>query len=420
MPTNLCVRRPTGRSYLVMHEYHVAITTTADGKEDRCAAMLLAFFEAWHTSKINAQQQARTFNSQTSSGCRQYDGLWQWHSLPRIEEGVLGLLTRNSIRKGIDRLRELGLIDVKQGEDPAHPWTLCNWYLLRVDEVQRCIDETYGVPQQPQMPDPQGDNEGGVKIDPTPVNFHPVPGEICSGGGSKLTGEGVKFDPHTPINHRSDHDSSPNDDANGRKREPAARKTTASASSLEPKGPNSEGARPKPTDYDRRRVLLMEHCGVNPSTAVKLAINANISTEQFEDVAELIRWKKTLPENRGKGIDFGGLAVTALRYPEKIRIPDHCRERARQQARENERRAIAGTAASLPRKMQDDEALRLSQIDDLYAALAEPEREAAVQALVKANKTNRYVTEGVTAAEPRAIFREMIIKMARQQRERKR
>src|SRR5262245_53255762 len=82
---------------------------------NHCAAALMSYFEYWHNIKLGHQSQAEQANRMSQQHGEtgvQDTSLLQFHTEAAMEEGLLGLYGRKTMRKAIDMLVDKGFVTI--------------------------------------------------------------------------------------------------------------------------------------------------------------------------------------------------------------------------------------------------------------------------------------------------------------------
>ncbi len=128
-----CIQYPADEPILLIRESQVMV---CDGNV--CAAALLSFLEYWHNIKLEQRRKARQANDiaeKVGDDRGQDEGLLQFHSAEDLHMGLLGLYSRDTIRKAIALLVAKGFISVHKNPRPRYGFDRTHHFLFHPDAL---------------------------------------------------------------------------------------------------------------------------------------------------------------------------------------------------------------------------------------------------------------------------------------------
>lgn len=125
---NSCVSRPAKRRLIIINESDLQFTGS-----NVCAAALISFFEYWHNVKLDAAQKSREENDIREAhgdDRTQNETLVQFHTMEDLEAGLCGMYRKDAIRKSLDYLIELKVIDQFKNPNPRYSFDKTNHFIF--------------------------------------------------------------------------------------------------------------------------------------------------------------------------------------------------------------------------------------------------------------------------------------------------
>jgi hypothetical protein len=132
---NFCFDHPAKQPLILVREWQVIACDN-----NPCAAMLLSFFEYWHSIKIDQSSKARHLNKVAQAHGdepTQDTSLLQFHSEAELQRGILGIYKKDKIRSSIKLLVEKRFISVHKNPNDRYKFDQTRYFLLEEDNV-RC------------------------------------------------------------------------------------------------------------------------------------------------------------------------------------------------------------------------------------------------------------------------------------------
>jgi len=113
---------------------------------DKCAALLLSFFEYWHNVKLEQRKQAIVSNDvaeRHGDKRTQTETLYQFHTEKELEDGLLGLYKRTRIRSALELLVDKGFISIHANPNPKYAFDKTRHFLFHADRVNTWLQKVY-------------------------------------------------------------------------------------------------------------------------------------------------------------------------------------------------------------------------------------------------------------------------------------
>lgn len=110
---NSCIPHPEREPLIMIRRWQL------DFAGDACAAALLSFFEYWHNNKLD--------NQDKKPGA----SLVQHHTSEELHAGIMGLYSRDSIRKAVAKLEKLGVLQVSRNPRAQFGFDRTKHYLFK-------------------------------------------------------------------------------------------------------------------------------------------------------------------------------------------------------------------------------------------------------------------------------------------------
>ena len=132
-----CIKHPGKEPLIILRKWQVE---ACDG--DKCAGLLLSFFEYWHNIKLEQQIKARETNDTAEKhddGRTQDESLYQFHTEKQLEEGLIGLYGRTKIKEALDLLAAKGFISMHTNPNSKYKFDRTRHFLFHDDAVNEWI-----------------------------------------------------------------------------------------------------------------------------------------------------------------------------------------------------------------------------------------------------------------------------------------
>jgi len=133
-----CIRHPAKEPLIIVREWQIE---ACDG--NRCAAILLSFFEYWHDIKLQMASKAARQNSIAiahGDSPTQDETLLQFHNEQELEAGILGFYGASSIRKAIALLKEKDFISVCSNPNSRYKFDQTRYFLFCDEQVNQWLE----------------------------------------------------------------------------------------------------------------------------------------------------------------------------------------------------------------------------------------------------------------------------------------
>lgn len=138
-----CIQHPPRTSLVVLREWQIEF---CDG--DRCAALLLSFFEHWHNIKLEMSEKAKQANETAEAygdEGHQDTSLVQFHTQEELEAGILGLYKRDTITKSLKLLKEKRAITVSKNPNPKYSFDRTKHFQFYPEVANQYLAENYDL-----------------------------------------------------------------------------------------------------------------------------------------------------------------------------------------------------------------------------------------------------------------------------------
>jgi hypothetical protein len=101
--------------------------------DNRCAPLLLAFFEYWHNIKLEQKEknaQANAVAEMHGDDQKLDESCWQFHKEEELENGLLNFYKRQTISKAILLLVEKGALTIGSNPPDRYRFDKTRWFLF--------------------------------------------------------------------------------------------------------------------------------------------------------------------------------------------------------------------------------------------------------------------------------------------------
>lgn len=146
MSKSSCVRTPENNRYIQLYVWQIKFC-----QDNRCAALLLAFFIGWHDWKIRNDQYYRRANDiaeMHGEGRPNNENAYMFFTMEELIDGVMGLYGKNSINEALQLLISLGVLSVHTNPNPRYHFDKTKYFQFYPDVCNQWIDEYYSVKVQ--------------------------------------------------------------------------------------------------------------------------------------------------------------------------------------------------------------------------------------------------------------------------------
>jgi len=133
-----CIQHPPREPLIVIRAWQIEFC-----RGSACAAALLSFFEYWHNVKLDKSEQAKKLNAiamQHGANPLHDESLVQFHTTEELERGIL-IYKKDTIRKALRLLEELGAITVMRNPDPRYAFDKTRHFIFHPEVLSKWIAE---------------------------------------------------------------------------------------------------------------------------------------------------------------------------------------------------------------------------------------------------------------------------------------
>lgn len=130
---NTCIEHPPNEPLIIIRAWQVELC-----EGDRCAAALLSFLEYWHNIRLDQSAKSGYQNRvaiQHGEQATQDTSLLQFHTEEQLEQGILGLYKRRTIKTSLDWLVGQGYLSIHGNPNPRFNFDRTRYFLLNVDAI---------------------------------------------------------------------------------------------------------------------------------------------------------------------------------------------------------------------------------------------------------------------------------------------
>lgn len=136
-----CIRHPESDPYIILRGWEVAF---CDGKH--CAALLLAFFIAWHDWKLVHDQYYRLYNdiADMHGDGRPHDqSAFLFFTTDQLIAGCMGIYGKSSIKESLKQLTKMGVISDHDNPNPRYYYDRTRYYRFYPEVCNQWLAEHY-------------------------------------------------------------------------------------------------------------------------------------------------------------------------------------------------------------------------------------------------------------------------------------
>jgi hypothetical protein len=183
-----CITYPDNEPIVLIKASQVQI---CDG--NHCAAALLSYFEYWHNIRLQQTKQAEHANKVSAlhgEPGTQDTTLLQYHTEDDIEEGLLHLYGRKTIRAGIALLVRKQFLSLHDNPNARYRFDRTHYFLLHPKTVQEHIS---AVSHQVKMPHPNLQDVIDSKSDENHIVTHEVKIHDRQGDSAASSGKNASW-----------------------------------------------------------------------------------------------------------------------------------------------------------------------------------------------------------------------------------
>ena len=128
-----CINHPASEPLIMIRQWQLEAT------EDHCAAALLSFFEYWHNVKLATRTQTQKRHAMQEKHGETPDMFettaLQWHSEKDLQQGILGLYGKSTIKRAIGILVDLGFLSVHSNPQKRYVFDKTRHFLFHPKAV---------------------------------------------------------------------------------------------------------------------------------------------------------------------------------------------------------------------------------------------------------------------------------------------
>lgn len=137
---NTCINHPINEPLLLIRQWQL------DATEDHCAAALLSFFEYWHNIKSATMAQTQHKHKVQEQHGETPDDVeitvMQWHTEKDLQQGILGLYGKSTIKHAINILVRLGFISVHANPNEKYKFDKTRHFIFHPKAVNKWLEST--------------------------------------------------------------------------------------------------------------------------------------------------------------------------------------------------------------------------------------------------------------------------------------
>ncbi len=129
-----CIPHPEKEALVIIRAWQVK---ACDG--NHCAAALLSVFEYWHNVRLAQSEKSAKQNDiaeMHGDSRTQDESLYQFHTEEDLENNLLGLYKKSSIRKAIALLLSKGFVSVYNNPNPRYRFDRTRYFLLETEALK--------------------------------------------------------------------------------------------------------------------------------------------------------------------------------------------------------------------------------------------------------------------------------------------
>ena len=138
-----CIRHPENTRYIQLFDWQVAFC-----QGNHCAALLLAYFIAWHDWKCKHDQYYRRSNDIAEvhgDGRLHNENAYLFFSTEELIEGCMGLYGKKAVTDSIESLVKLAVISVHKNPNPRYYFDRTKYFKFYPNVCNAWIKENYAI-----------------------------------------------------------------------------------------------------------------------------------------------------------------------------------------------------------------------------------------------------------------------------------
>ena len=133
-----CIREPENTKLIVIKQWQVDYCYG-----NKCAAALLSFFIYWHDIKMemsNKNKMANDIAERHGDIGAQDTSTLQFHNTQELEDGILNIYKKSTIKTGLDLLVELGAISIEKNPNDRYKFDNTKYFQLYPETVNEALN----------------------------------------------------------------------------------------------------------------------------------------------------------------------------------------------------------------------------------------------------------------------------------------
>ncbi len=148
MSYSSCLRQPENDHYLQIHAWQIRFC-----QDNRCAALLMAFFASWHDWKLKNDcyyQKANNIAEMHGDGRPHNENAYLFFSTEQLIEGCLGFYGKKAIQEALNLLVSLQVISIHQNPNPRYHFDKTKYFKFYPEVCNRWLDQACQKEEKPQ------------------------------------------------------------------------------------------------------------------------------------------------------------------------------------------------------------------------------------------------------------------------------
>lgn len=158
-----CIEHPGKEPMIMVRQWQIDFC-----EGNKCAAMLLSFYEYWHNIKLAMQGKNKATNDVAEAHGderTQDESLYQFHTQKDLENGILGYYSKTKITEANKFLTEKGVITLHKNPNPRYAFDNTNFFLFHPDIINDWLKVNSRCPEiangQPDVDNGKPDTDNG-------------------------------------------------------------------------------------------------------------------------------------------------------------------------------------------------------------------------------------------------------------------
>lgn len=171
-----CVPWPKDEPLIIVRQSQLRLCDN-----NHCAAALLSFFEYWHNIKLGNQEQAEHANRvarQHGEDGKQDTSLFVFKTEKQLEEGLLGLYGRKTIRAALELIVQKGFVSIHDNPNSRYRFDKTHYFLFHPEKVCSQLLDICDEVKIPHLEEANHEEETGFLV-PIIRNESPQIIDIC-------------------------------------------------------------------------------------------------------------------------------------------------------------------------------------------------------------------------------------------------